>query len=106
MQLKDFVKHGKETGFVEITLCDHKASTHPVIRRTISASSNSSEWTINRRSVQEKEVCGCNHRYWTHLFELHLQVKKLVMSLNIQLDNHCMFLPQVSGLNCSMCPGM
>lgn len=74
--LKDFVKHGKDSGFVEITLYDDKAPTHPVIRRSLSATSNSSEWTINRRSEQEKNV------------------KKLVESLNIQLDNRCMFLPQ------------
>ncbi len=57
MQLKDFVKHGKDSGFVEITLYDDKAPTHPVIRRSLSATSNSSEWTINRRSEQEKNVC-------------------------------------------------
>lgn len=50
------MKHGKDSGFVEITLCDDEASKHPVIRRTLTATSNSSEWTINRRPAQEKEV--------------------------------------------------
>ncbi len=56
LQVKDFVKHGCNTGFVEITLCDDQASRHPVIRRTLSAESNSSKWTINRMSVNEKDV--------------------------------------------------
>lgn len=74
--LKDFVKHGKDAGFVEITLFDDKAPKHPTIRRAFSATSNSSHWTVNRRTVKAEEV------------------KKLVNSLNIQLDNFCMFLPQ------------
>lgn len=54
--MKDFVKHGKESGFVEITLYDDHAPKHPIIRRTLNATSNSSEWTINRKSALEKDV--------------------------------------------------
>lgn len=50
------MKHGKDSGFVEITLRDDRASKNPVIRRTLSATSNSSEWTINRKHALEKEV--------------------------------------------------
>ena len=55
------MKHGKESGFVEITLFDDKAKggRHPVIRRSLSASSSASEWTINRRTVLEKDVSTC-----------------------------------------------
>lgn len=50
------MKHGKNSGFVEITLYDDRVRSHPVIRRTMYISSNSSEWTINRGKAKEGDV--------------------------------------------------
>ncbi len=54
--MSDFVKHGKETGFVEITLHDERLRTNPVIRRTLVAGHNRSTWTINRVEKREADV--------------------------------------------------
>lgn len=50
------MKHGEESGFVEITLFDDKSTKHPVIRRTLFANDNSSEWTINGGTARGKDV--------------------------------------------------
>jgi len=75
-EIKDFIKHGKMEGFVEIELYDPRGK-NPIIRRHLNIRDNSSTWLINGRTVQLKEVT------------------KLVQDMRIQLDNKCQFLPQV-----------
>uniref|UniRef100_A0A1X7TUS7 Structural maintenance of chromosomes protein 5 n=1 Tax=Amphimedon queenslandica TaxID=400682 RepID=A0A1X7TUS7_AMPQE len=74
--LKDFVKSGPaKEGYVEITI-HHRSGNHPTIRRHIFKDRNNSKWLLN--GVDRREM----------------EVKDLVKSLNIQLENKCQFLPQ------------
>ena len=55
LQLKDFVKHGKERGFVEIELSDPEG-VNPVIRRELNAYDNKSVWRLNGNTSSQNEV--------------------------------------------------
>ncbi|OMH86116.1 Structural maintenance of chromosomes protein 5 [Zancudomyces culisetae] len=75
-EVKGFVKHGCDKGWVEITLKGPGKDKVTVIRRTISASSNSSSYTINGGLATFSKVVEITKR------------------LNIQIDNLCQFLAQ------------
>ncbi len=68
-QIKEFVKHGKTEGYVEIELCaiDRK---NPVIKRKILADSNSSVWFINEAICKQADVSYYLLMCWTpHLIK-------------------------------------
>ena len=56
-QIKDFVKHNTEEGFVEIRLYELRdKGRSPVIKRVLSATTNSSTYFLNGKLVPQKEV--------------------------------------------------
>jgi len=60
VQIKEFVKHGKKDGYVEIELYEpNTARGNPVIRRKISALDESSVWYINDAVVRQADVSTC-----------------------------------------------
>ncbi|CAG8597007.1 13762_t:CDS:10, partial [Acaulospora morrowiae] len=73
-EISDFVKHGQERASIEIELKDK--SKNVVVSRTIKKSNNNSQWKLNGKIVNHKEV------------------QSKMASLNIQVDNLCQFLPQ------------
>lgn len=54
-QIKDFVKHGKEEGYVELQLHNDRGR-NPVIKRMMKMKDNSSTWLLNGKQVLLKEV--------------------------------------------------
>jgi hypothetical protein len=57
LQIKDFVKHNTEQGFVEIHLYEPRAKgRNPVIRRVLSATTNTSTFYLNGKVAMQKEV--------------------------------------------------
>ncbi|OMJ27886.1 Structural maintenance of chromosomes protein 5, partial [Smittium culicis] len=75
-EVNGFVKHGFETGFVELTLKGPGSNTTTTIRRILTSNSNISTYKLN----------GIN--------STAIKVSEVVKKLNIQLDNLCQFLPQ------------
>ncbi|KAG0258653.1 Structural maintenance of chromosomes protein 5 [Actinomortierella ambigua] len=73
--VSEFVKHGSEKGWIEISLYNAKGP-NVVIKRHINKNNNTSVWKINGENKSQKEVM------------------KKVQSFNIQVDNLCQFLPQ------------
>ncbi|KAF9972521.1 Structural maintenance of chromosomes protein 5 [Actinomortierella ambigua] len=73
--VSEFVKHGSEKGWIEISLYNSKGP-NVVIKRHINRNNNTSVWKINGENKTQKDV-----------------IKK-VQSFNIQVDNLCQFLPQ------------
>lgn len=73
---RDFIKHGESTAIVECELYGGRgAEKNVVIRRKI-LSDNTSQWRINGKESNVKEVLARVHR------------------MNVQVDNLCQFLPQ------------
>ncbi|KAJ1903875.1 Structural maintenance of chromosomes protein 5 [Coemansia sp. IMI 209127] len=73
--LSGFVKHGCDSGSIELTLAGTQGSAI-TIGREIVRESNKSHWKINGRAVAFTEV------------------QKTTRALNIQVNNLCQFLPQ------------
>nr|WJN25110.1 structural maintenance of chromosome protein [Pseudozyma flocculosa] len=74
--LGSFVKRGETDGWIEIELQAWQDSTNPVIRRTITTSSNKSDWYVDGRSTTKTDVLA------------------MVSEFNIDVGNLCSFLPQ------------
>ncbi|KAJ1676838.1 Structural maintenance of chromosomes protein 5, partial [Spiromyces aspiralis] len=74
--VSEFVKHGHESGWVEITLRGMSPSSTTTIRRQFSRSSNKTSWKLDGQPASKAEV----HR--------------VIQGFNIQVDNLCQFLPQ------------
>ncbi|KAG1833286.1 P-loop containing nucleoside triphosphate hydrolase protein [Suillus subluteus] len=55
-EISSFVKHGKESGYIEIELKGAKGQKNLVIRRNLSAKSKSSTLTLNGQSCTGKEI--------------------------------------------------
>ena len=74
----EFVKHGTHEAMIEIELCGDgkKFRQNPVIRCLIKRESNKSQYSINGKPANKKQVLA------------------LARSLSIQVDNLCQFLPQ------------
>ncbi|KAG2141629.1 P-loop containing nucleoside triphosphate hydrolase protein [Suillus cothurnatus] len=75
-EISSFVKHGKESGYIEIELKGAKGQKNLVIRRNLSAKSKSSTLTLNGKSCTGKEITN------------------RMAKLNVQVGNLCSFLPQ------------
>ncbi|QDZ24513.1 structural maintenance of chromosomes protein 5 [Chloropicon primus] len=73
--VKDFVKRGEQSGWVEIHIQENENKTMS-IRRTLMKASNSSTWLVNGSRATLTEV------------------QKHVKRLNVQIENLCQFLPQ------------
>lgn len=73
---RDFIKHGETSAIVECELYGGKDSSKNVVIRRKILSDNSSQWKVNGRESNIKEVLDRVHR------------------LNVQVDNLCQFLPQ------------
>ena len=54
-QLKDFVKHNKVEGWVEVELFNSRGKNW-VVRRLLSTDANTSSWMLNGKEVLKKEV--------------------------------------------------
>uniref|UniRef100_A0A914V7U7 Structural maintenance of chromosomes protein 5 n=2 Tax=Plectus sambesii TaxID=2011161 RepID=A0A914V7U7_9BILA len=74
-RFSDYIKHGQDSGSVEITMSDSKKSTPPVIRLEIRRP-NSTQYFIDGRKVTLK------------------QLREFVDTYNIQIENPCTFLAQ------------
>ena len=75
-QIKEFIRHGSTEAWVELELARAgKNGRNVTIRRTIRGD-NSSEWRLNGKIATKTDV------------------KKIIDSVNIQIDNVCQFLPQ------------
>ncbi|CDS01233.1 hypothetical protein, partial [Sporisorium scitamineum] len=74
--LGSFVKRGETDGWIEIELQSWPGSSNPVIRRTLTTSSNKSDWFIDGRSTTRTDVLA------------------MVSEYNIDVGNLCSFLPQ------------
>ncbi|KAG2138085.1 uncharacterized protein EDB93DRAFT_1106448 [Suillus bovinus] len=75
-EISSFVKHGKESGYIEIELKGAKGQKNLVIRRNLSAKSKGSTLTLNGQSCTGKEITN------------------RMAKLNVQVGNLCSFLPQ------------
>ncbi|CAL1699970.1 unnamed protein product [Somion occarium] len=75
-ELSAFVKLGTSDGHIEIELKGPKGKPNLVIRRTLSATSKSSQFILNGHAMSGREV---NQR---------------MAELNVQVSNLCSFLPQ------------
>eukprot|EP00775_Hariotina_reticulata_P010125 gene10125-10283_t len=76
--VRDYIRRGADSGWVETTLSGGPGRSDHIIRCELvkSGDSYTTNWKINRVSRSKKEV------------------QELVKSLNIQFDNLCQFLPQ------------
>nr|WJN25114.1 structural maintenance of chromosome protein [Sporisorium sorghi] len=74
--LGSFVKRGETDGWIEIELQARPGSSNPVIRRTLTTSSNKSDWYVNGRSTTKTDVLA------------------MVSEYSIDVGNLCSFLPQ------------
>ena len=74
--LGSFVKRGETDGWIEIELQAWPGSSNPVIRRTLTTSSNKSDWYVDGRSTTKTDVLA------------------MVSEYNIDVGNLCSFLPQ------------
>ncbi|OBZ70474.1 Structural maintenance of chromosomes protein 5 [Grifola frondosa] len=75
-ELNSFVKIGTDSGYIEIELKGKKGKSNLVMRRTLSANSKSSTFTLNGRSATGREI------------------NTQMAELNVQVSNLCTFLPQ------------
>ncbi|KAF8484425.1 P-loop containing nucleoside triphosphate hydrolase protein [Gautieria morchelliformis] len=75
-ELNAFVKHGHDTGYVELELKGKVGKPNLVIRRSINSKNRSSNFTFNGTAVTGREI---NER---------------ITELNVQVGNLCSFLPQ------------
>ncbi|OLY84155.1 Structural maintenance of chromosomes protein 5 [Smittium mucronatum] len=75
-EINGFVKHGFDSGFVELTLKGPGKNSITTIRRTLNSKTNSSTYKLNGQ------------------VSTAIKVNEVVKALNIQLDNLCQFLPQ------------
>lgn len=66
-QLKDFIKHGKTLGWVEIELYN-KHGRNWVIRRVLNNMSSSHMWMLNGKEALKKEVSFTESQFVFHLF--------------------------------------
>jgi len=69
-EISSFVKHGKESGYIEIELKGAKGQKNLVIRRNLSAKSRGSTLTLNGKSCTGKEIS-------TRMAKLNVQVGNL-----------------------------
>lgn len=74
--VSSFVRRGTKIGEVTITLASDNPDRPHVVKRRINADNNASDWWLNGKEANLKDVT------------------ELVGKLNIQLDNLCQFLPQ------------
>ena len=74
-EVGEFVKHGADQASIELQLYNKRGNNH-VIKRVITREDNRSQWYINNKVSNLKEVSS------------------LVKQLNIDVDNLCQFLPQ------------
>ncbi|CCM05532.1 uncharacterized protein FIBRA_07758 [Fibroporia radiculosa] len=74
--LNSFVKIGADSGFIEIELKGPKGKSNLVIRRTLTAKTKSSTFTLNGQSATGREI------------------QTRMAQLNVQISNLCTFLPQ------------
>ncbi|KAJ2450766.1 Structural maintenance of chromosomes protein 5 [Coemansia sp. RSA 2336] len=72
--ISEFVKHGHERGYIEITLASPSGELK--VKREIIREGNKTLWKLNGRSATVS------------------QVQKSIRELNVQVDNLCQFLPQ------------
>ncbi|KIM34992.1 hypothetical protein M413DRAFT_449948 [Hebeloma cylindrosporum] len=75
-ELSSFVKHGAESGYIEIELKGPMGRKNLVIRRKLAALSNGSTFTLNGVAASGTEI------------------KHKMAELNVQVGNLCSFLPQ------------
>ncbi|KAG1752385.1 P-loop containing nucleoside triphosphate hydrolase protein [Suillus paluster] len=75
-EISSFVKHGKDSGYIEIELKGAKGQKNLVIRRNLNAKSKGSTLTLNGQSCTGKEISA------------------RMAKLNVQVGNLCSFLPQ------------
>ncbi|OAX43369.1 P-loop containing nucleoside triphosphate hydrolase protein [Rhizopogon vinicolor AM-OR11-026] len=75
-EISSFVKHGKESGYIEIELKGAKGQKNLTIRRNLSAKSKGSTLSLNGKSCTGKEI------------------STRMAKLNVQVGNLCSFLPQ------------
>ncbi|KAJ3030056.1 Structural maintenance of chromosomes protein 5, partial [Rhizophlyctis rosea] len=75
-EVSAYVKEGEDRAWVEIELKGPPGKRNIIIRRSFKKEDNSSTYKLNGEAVTEKAV------------------KEIVISLNIQVDNLCSFLPQ------------
>jgi structural maintenance of chromosomes protein 5 len=75
--VKEFVKHGKDTAMIEIELQKrHKDRANHIIRTLIRREQGTQKWWLNGQETTHKKI------------------QVLVKDLKIQVDNLCQFLPQ------------
>eukprot|EP00058_Branchiostoma_floridae_P024315 XP_002609805.1 hypothetical protein BRAFLDRAFT_219461 [Branchiostoma floridae] len=74
-EVSEYVKHGKETGYIELELHGGEDEDNVVIKRQIHRD-NRSDWSLNGQHATQKKVL------------------ETVASFNIQINNLCQFLPQ------------
>ncbi|KAJ1948966.1 Structural maintenance of chromosomes protein 5, partial [Linderina pennispora] len=74
--ISEYVKHGHESGSIEITLAGKDGSGPVRIRRDINHQNNTSSWKLNGRAATFSEVSS------------------MTKSMHIQVNNLCQFLPQ------------
>ncbi|PVU97180.1 hypothetical protein BB559_002126 [Furculomyces boomerangus] len=75
-EISGFVKHGFDSGYVQITLKGPGKNETTTIQRTINSKNNNSTYKLNG------------------IHSSAAKVGQVVKKLNIQLDNLCQFLPQ------------
>ncbi|KAF8651094.1 hypothetical protein AX16_004894 [Volvariella volvacea WC 439] len=75
-ELRHYVKFDSQSGYIEIELKGRHGKPNLIIRRTLNASSNSSNFTLNGQSATGKEIAA------------------KMADLNVQVGNLCSFLPQ------------
>ncbi|SPO27738.1 related to SMC5 - Structural maintenance of chromosomes, required for cell viability [Ustilago trichophora] len=74
--LGSFVRRGATDGWIEIELQAWPGQSNPIIRRTLTASSNKSDWSVFGRNSTKTDVLA------------------MVSEFNIDVGNLCSFLPQ------------
>lgn len=78
-QLKDYVKHNKVEGWVEIELFNERGKNWAV-RRLLNADTNSSSWMLDGKEVLKKKVrifstsCTCVCMSPTHLHSMYFSL--------------------------------
>jgi hypothetical protein len=86
-EISSFVKHGKESGYIEIELKGAKGQKNLVIRRNLSAKSKSSTLTLNGKSCTGKEITN-------RMAKLNVQVGNLwYLSFSVlSAGSDCMYM--------------
>ena len=80
-ELRQFVKSGCDSGYVQVELYDPRGgqlpnTRGPVIRRVLFAKDNTSNWLVNGIVRTESDV------------------RDIFTKFNVQVDNLCQFMPQ------------